>query len=102
MKRKERLYISALIRGRPHKYPKVRRLQTVGNLPTIFESVPYPVPLDALISLTGEEQVLTETFGVIDGVQPVSESSQSRKNKKKFRKIRTFFKKISCVRGVKD
>ena len=74
----------------------------MGNLPTIFESVPYPVPRDVLLSLARGEQVQIQPVRVIDGVQPVSESSKSRKNKKKFRKIKTFFKKISCVRGAKD
>ena len=37
LKRKKKLYISALNIDRPHKYPKIKQLQTVGNLSTIFE-----------------------------------------------------------------
>ena len=102
MKRKERLYVSALNRSRPLKYPKVRKLPTIGNLPTIFESLPYPVTLEALMNPIEEEEAVNEAEEIINEVRPVCISSKPRKSKKKFRKIKSFFKKISCIQGIKD
>ena len=44
--RKDKLYFSALNRSRPRKFRKLKKLPTVGIMPTIIESFPYPVPLE--------------------------------------------------------
>ena len=58
-------------------------MPAAGNLPTIFESLLYPLTSDILVSQTSvtEEQDLFQGVEIIDEVQPVSASSQSRKSK---------------------
>ena len=70
MKRKEKLYIYALNRGRPRKYPNLRKIPTVGNLPTIFESWPYPATPDDFMNPV-EDEAVTEAIEVIYKVRPI-------------------------------
>ena len=57
-----------------------------------------PEASNALMSPV-EEKDLTAT---VENIHEVSALAESRKKKKKFRKVKSFFKKISCIRGVKD
>ena len=57
LRRKEKLYFSASKRSRQWKHRKIKKLPTVGKMPTIFESYPYPLPLEDFMA-TAEETFL--------------------------------------------
>ena len=48
--RKDKLYLSALNKSCPRKSRKMKKVPTVGNLPTIFEPYIYPLPVKTLMS----------------------------------------------------
>ena len=54
LKRKDKLYLAALNRSCPRKSKKIKKVPTVGNLPTIFEFYPYPLPIEVLLSVSEE------------------------------------------------
>ena len=51
LKKKEMLYLFALNRNCPRKSKKkIKKLPTVSNLPTIFESYTYPLTIEEFLS----------------------------------------------------
>ena len=105
LKRKERLY-NANLRNKLclNNRPKIRKRPKVRYLPTIFESLPYPITAESLIKQPEEKSDLKQTIENEAVTEPViSESNISNKKKKyksNLRKVKNFFKKFSSFQKL--
>ena len=106
LKKKERLYnINLRKRLRLHNRPKTRNRRNVGYLPTIYESLPYPLTAESIIKYPSENTDVNQKPEDKYGAEIVTEEScnSDKKKKKKsfFRRVKNLFKKFHSVHKVK-